>query len=68
MNTAKAPETGKRYFSNICGHRYWYYTGMTLHMQGYPDWGKVERYRFEDVCGHTEDFTIETFAKYFEEA
>lgn len=61
------PREGVRYYSQLCGHRYWYYTGMKINMQGYPDWGKVTRYRFRDVCGHTEDYTIETFAERFEE-
>ena len=56
-----------RYFSVVCGHRLWFYTGRTLRMQGYPDWGKVKRYRFEDVCGHVDDFTAEEVERYFEE-
>ena len=65
----KASELKKntRYYSNVCGHRFWYYTGRTVNMQGYPDWGKVTRYRFEDVCGVVEDFKAETIEKYFEE-
>ena len=55
-----------RLYSNVCGHRYWYFTGRTLNKTGYPDWGKVKRYRFEDVCGATEDFTAEVIEKYFE--
>lgn len=62
------PIKGKRYYSNVCGHRHWEYTGMTLNKTGYPDWGKVKRYRFEDVCGVENDVTIEEFDKYFEEA
>lgn len=62
------PKKGIRYYSNLCGHRFWYYTGTTLNKTGYPDWGKVKRYRFEDICGHIEDYTIEQFNEYFEEA
>lgn len=64
----KEPTSGTHYYSCSCGHRYWYYTGETIKMNGYPDWGKVKRYRFKDICGHTGDFTIETFNKHFKEA
>ena len=67
VKAIEEPKEGVRYYSQLCGHRYWYYTGMKINMQGYPDWGKVTRYRFRDVCGHTEDYTIETFAECFEE-
>lgn len=60
-------KTNGRYYSNVCGHRHWYYTGKTLNKTGYPDWGKVKRYRFEDICGCEEDFTAEEIEKYFEE-
>lgn len=55
-----------RLYSNVCGHRYWYFTGVTLNKTGYPDWGKVKRYRFEDVCGSIKDFTAEEIEKHFE--
>lgn len=61
------PVKNSRYYSNVCGHRYWFYTGRTLNKTGYPDYGKVKRYRFEDYDGHVEDFTIEEFSKYFED-
>lgn len=56
---------GERLYSNVCGHRYWYFTGETLNKTGYPDWGKVTRYRLEDVCGHTEDYVAEDIERYF---
>lgn len=58
------PETGIRYYSNLVGHCFWYFTGKIdknitlLHPE--------VTYQFEDVCGCVRDVTMANFEKYFE--
>lgn len=59
-------QQGKRYYSNVCGHRFWYYTGVSYKPQGYPYYGKTTVYQFEDIADHTDTFTADSIEKYFE--
>ena len=58
------PKTGIRYYSNLVGHCFWYFTGKVdesialLHPE--------VTYQFEDVCGCIRDVTTANFEKYFE--
>ena len=58
------PKTGIRYYSNLVGHRFWYFTGR-VNKNITPLHPEVT-YQFEDVCGCLRDVTPESFEKYFE--
>lgn len=67
MMSIKDLKTRTRYYSNVCGHRYWYYTGRNWEPQGYPYYGDgTVVYEFADICDHTATFTADQFEKYFE--
>lgn len=61
------PKTNQRYYSNVYGHRFWYYTGRNWEPKGYPYYGNgTVVYEFEDIAGHTETFELPQFHKHFE--
>lgn len=62
---------GTRLYSVRCGSRFWYYTGRAVvvkpnsYYSNYHEVGETI-YLFRDVCEHTDDFSADQLAKYFE--
>lgn len=66
-----AMRKGTRLYSLMCGSRLWYYTGKTVVVEPYSYYSGYHKvgetiYLFRDVCWHTDEFSADQLAKYFE--